>query len=94
MGVKRVKRLLEGSLRFKLPYNAYQHPERVRLEMLTGHQETYDLNGDYLDENGQEVTRVYGQSTSHSHQMADRQEPRPSVALGAGQFTALRSRRS
>jgi hypothetical protein len=61
-GTKRVQRLLEATLRFKLPYNAYQHAERVTLDMLTGDTETYDLNGDYLDENGHEVTRIYIES--------------------------------
>jgi hypothetical protein len=62
VGAQRVKRLLEGTLRFKLPYNAYQHKERVFLDMLTGHTETYDLNGDVLDEDGHEVTRIYIES--------------------------------
>ena len=62
IGAKRVKRLLEATLRFKLPYNAYQHAERVELTMLTGIRETYDLNGDYLDEGGQEVTRIFVES--------------------------------
>lgn len=62
MGVKRVKRLLEGTLRFKLPYNAYQHKERVSLEMMTGQSEAYDLNGDVLDEDGCEVTRIFIES--------------------------------
>lgn len=61
-GVQRVKRLLEATLRFRLPYNAYQHSERVRLKMLTDEYETYDLNGDYLDEDGREVTRIYVES--------------------------------
>jgi hypothetical protein len=62
VGAKRVKRLLEATLRFKLPYNAYQHAERVSVEMMTGIIETYDLNGDYLDENGRELTRIYVES--------------------------------
>jgi hypothetical protein len=62
VGAKRVKRLLEGTMRFKLPYNAYQHAERVRVEMLTGIFETYDLNGDFLDEDGHAVTRIYVES--------------------------------
>lgn len=61
-GAKRVQRLLEATTRFKLPYDAYQHKERVTLKMLTGHVETYDLNGDHLDEDGQAVTRVYVES--------------------------------
>jgi hypothetical protein len=61
-GVARVKRLLEGTLRFSLPYNAYQHRERVTLTMLTGHLETYDLNGDVLNEHGQERTRLFIES--------------------------------
>jgi hypothetical protein len=64
VGTKRVKRLLEATTRFRLPYNAYQHAERVSLEMLTGVIETYDLNGDYLDEHGNEVTRIYVESKS------------------------------
>lgn len=62
IGAQRVKRLLEASLRFKLPYNAYQHKERVSLDMLTGHVETYDLNGDMLDEEGVAITRVFVES--------------------------------
>ena len=62
VGAKRVQRLLEATLRFRLPYDAYQHKERVSLRMLTGHYETYDLNGDHLDEDAQEVTRVYVES--------------------------------
>ncbi len=62
VGVARVKRLLEATIRFTLPYNAYQHLERVRLEMMTGHVETYDLNGDFLDEDGHPVTRIYVES--------------------------------
>jgi len=62
MGVDRVKRLLEGTLRFSLPYNAYQHKERVTLTMLTGYPETYDLNGDILDEGGHERTRIFIES--------------------------------
>lgn len=61
-GVKRVQRLLEATLRFRLPYDAYQHPERVRLKMLTGRVETYDLHGDYLDEGGHGQTRVFVES--------------------------------
>jgi hypothetical protein len=62
IGTQRVKRLLEATLRFNLPYNAYQHVERVQVEMLTGVMETYDLNGDYLDEEGHEITRIYVES--------------------------------
>ena len=62
LGAKRVKRLLEATLRFSLPYNAYQHKERVSLEMLTGHLGTYDLNGDVVDENGVATTRVFIES--------------------------------
>jgi hypothetical protein len=62
VGAKRVKRLLEGTLRFNLPYNAYQHKERVSLDMLTGHSEAFDLNGDVLDEDGHEVTRIFIES--------------------------------
>jgi hypothetical protein len=62
VGVTRAKRLLEATLRFKLPYNAYQHKERVSLDMLTGHVESYDLNGDVLDEDGRELTRIYIES--------------------------------
>lgn len=32
------------------------------MEMMTGIFETYDLNGDYLDEDGQGVTRIYVES--------------------------------
>src|ERR1039458_1268215 len=62
IGAQRVKRLLEATLRFKLPYNAYQHKERVSLDMLTGHIESYDLNGDMLDEDGVALTRVFIES--------------------------------
>jgi hypothetical protein len=61
-GAARVKRLLEGTLRFNLPYNAYSHVERVTLVMLTGAGETYDLHGDVLDEDGRERTRIYVES--------------------------------
>ena len=44
-----------------MPYNAYQHKERVA-EMLNGHPETYDLNGDVVDENGVATTRVFIES--------------------------------
>ena len=49
-------------MRFNLPYNAYQNPERVSLKMLTGRRETYDLNGDHLDESGRETTRMFVES--------------------------------
>jgi hypothetical protein len=49
-GAMRVKRLLEGSMRFRLPYDAYQHHEKVSLPMLTGRVETYDLSGDHRAE--------------------------------------------
>lgn len=62
VGVTRVKRLLEASLRFNLPYNSYEHIERVTLKMVTGERKAYDLNGGFLDEQGQERTRVYIES--------------------------------
>ena len=62
VGAKRVQRLLEATTRFNLPYDAYQHKERVTLKMITGHVETYDLNGDHLDGDGQALTRVYVES--------------------------------
>lgn len=58
----RVKRLLEGFMRFTLPYDAYQHKERVTLELLTGTVETYDLTGDHLDEDGEPQTRIFVES--------------------------------
>lgn len=61
-GVKRVQRLLEGTLRFRLPYDAYKHKERVSLKMLGGMVKLYDLNGDFLDEQGQAVTRIFVES--------------------------------
>jgi hypothetical protein len=51
-------------MRFHLPYDAYQHPERVRLKMLTGRVESYDLTGDHFDEGRQDATRIYIESKS------------------------------
>lgn len=65
-GVLRVKRLLEASTRFELPYDSYQQAERVVLPMLTGHVETYDLNGDHLDADGRALTRIFVES-KHQH---------------------------
>ena len=62
VGAKRIQRLLEATLRFKLPYDAYAHRERVMLKMLTGRVETYDLKGDYVGEDGRAVTSIYVES--------------------------------
>jgi hypothetical protein len=61
-GAKRVKRLLEATQRFSLDYNAYENPARVKLKMLTGHVERYDLTGDYLDEDGTAKTPIFIES--------------------------------
>jgi hypothetical protein len=62
MGAMRVKRLLEGSMRFLLPYDAYQHREKVSLPMLTGRVETYDLSGDHRGEDLEWRTEIYVES--------------------------------
>src|SRR4051794_29567031 len=72
-GVKRVKRLLEATLRFKLPYDAYRHPERVKLTMLTGREEAFDLTGDFLNPEGTALTRIFIESKNQAgagHQSA------------------------
>lgn len=65
-GARRVKRLLEATLRFKLPYDAYKNPERVSLTMLTGHKEAFDLKGDFLSEEGLAVTHVFVESKNQA----------------------------
>jgi hypothetical protein len=61
-GVKRVKRLLEASMRFRLPYDAYEHAERVTLPLLSDKVKTFDLVGDHLDETGSARTPIYVES--------------------------------
>jgi hypothetical protein len=54
-----MKSLLEGTFRFELPYDAYQHQVRVSLAMLGGRVKRYDLHGDYRDEDGVTQTRIF-----------------------------------
>jgi hypothetical protein len=66
-GVKRVKRLLEGTMRFQLPYDAYKNRERVVLPMLVeGQRKFYDLKGVCLDEGGQVGAEIYIESKAVS----------------------------
>ncbi|HEX3361331.1 MAG TPA: hypothetical protein VHS74_10100 [Solirubrobacterales bacterium] len=62
-GVKRVRRLLDGTMRFRLPYDVYGSPERVVLPLLPeGERKHFDLAGDLLDEDGRPSSPIYVES--------------------------------
>jgi hypothetical protein len=62
-GIKRVRRLLDGTMRFRLPYDVYGSPERVVLPLLAdGERKHFDLSGDLMDEDGQPGPEIYVES--------------------------------
>src|SRR5262245_60842050 len=62
-GIKRVRRLLDGSMRFRLPYDVYENAERVVVPLLPdGERKYFDLNGQCLGEDGTPRSELYVES--------------------------------
>ncbi|MGN6253714.1 MAG: hypothetical protein ACTHO8_01860 [Solirubrobacterales bacterium] len=59
-GVMRVRRLLEGTMRFRLPYDAYSSGSRASLPMLVpGEKKQYDLQGNVFDDGDNPGPQIY-----------------------------------
>jgi hypothetical protein len=59
-GVMRVRRLLEGTMRFRLPYDAYSSGPRASLPMLVpGQTKQYDLQGNFFDDDDSPGPQIY-----------------------------------
>lgn len=66
-GVKRVRRLLDGTMRFQMPYDIYESPERVILPLLTeGKTKSFDLRGHYSDESGDAGSEIYVEAKNYA----------------------------
>ena len=59
-GVMRIRRLLEGTMRFRLPYDAYISGSRASLPMLvSGEKKQYDLQGNFFDDGDEPGPQIY-----------------------------------
>jgi hypothetical protein len=66
-GVKRVRRLLDGTMRFQMPYDIYENPERVILPLLAeGKTKSFDLRGHYSNEKGDAGSEIYVEAKNYA----------------------------
>lgn len=65
-GAKRFRRLLDGTMRFQMPYDVYEAPERVVLPLLPdGEKKTFDLKGFHSDDEGQPGPEVFVEAKNY-----------------------------
>jgi hypothetical protein len=66
-GVKRVRRLLDGTMRFRMPYDIYETPERVILPLLAeGKTKSFDLCGHYSEEKGDAGSEIFVEAKNYA----------------------------
>lgn len=66
-GVKHFRRLLDGTMRFKMSYDIYENAERVVLPLLTdGRTKAFDLGGVHTDDAGEARAEVYVEAKNYA----------------------------
>lgn len=60
-GVRRVKRWLESTTRFSVPWDVYGSPNQTTVKLLSGAAKGYDIAGNLIGEDGKAGPRFYGE---------------------------------
>lgn len=69
-GVRRVKRWLESTTRFSVPWDVYGSPNQTTVKLLSGEAKGYDIAGHLIGEEGASGPPFYGE-VKHYHSVSD-----------------------